>query len=152
IARGVQIVETCAGHVDQTGVERVCKDQRALLRIRCLVTLGKAAAIGNPSENAGNKLRIIDVAEPVEKLVSVAEVNVHAGIEGVAVLKELGRGGEIAEERTRCRVGIKFQQIDGVSVKARSRKYVKPASAGHRDTKGRIVERATAILKRIAYK
>ena len=55
------------------------------LRQGRLVALLKTATIRHATENAGNKLRVVDVAESVEDLIFVAEVNVQPAIKSVSV-------------------------------------------------------------------
>ena len=69
--------------------------QRALLRQGGLRTFLEAAAIGYAPENAGNELRVIDKAEPVEDLILVTEVEVQPGVKGVAVLADRRRSLEV---------------------------------------------------------
>jgi hypothetical protein len=53
---------------------------------RRLGALLECTAISNATENAGNELRIVDIAEPVEHLVILAEIDIEARIEGITML------------------------------------------------------------------
>src|SRR5882762_6505841 len=99
IASRVQIIQAGANHVDQVRTEGVGVTQGALLCKGGLGSLLEAAAVGNPTENTWNKLRIVDPAKPEKYLVLLAEVEVHAGIERVLVLKQLWRIREVSKER-----------------------------------------------------
>ena len=94
-ARGVQVIESGTGYVHQSRRKYMGVGQSALLRNRCLRALLESAAIGDSSENAGNKLRIVLVAEAVEQLVLFAEVEVESGIERIAMFIQFGRIGEV---------------------------------------------------------
>ena len=71
--------------------------QCALLRQGGLVALLETATVCDATEDAGNKLRIVDVAESVEHLIFVAEVEVQPGVESVSVFVKFRRIREIRE-------------------------------------------------------
>ena len=75
-ARGVKIIQTGAGNVNQLRRKRVGVNQGALLRIGGLVALLEATAIGHAAKNTGNELRIIRKAESEEHLVFFIEIRV----------------------------------------------------------------------------
>ena len=108
-ASGVEVVQAGAHDVDQGRREGVGIAQRALLSVGGLIALLETAAVGHAAEDTGNELRIVDQAEAEEQLVLVVEVEVHAGIEGVAMFKQLRRSGEVGEERAVGRGRIEIQ-------------------------------------------
>jgi len=61
----------------------------ALLGDGGLRPLLKTASVGHASKNTRNELGIIYQAEPEEQLVFLVKVDVHPGIERVAVFKQL---------------------------------------------------------------
>ena len=63
--------------------------QSTLLSQRGLVALLESAAVRYASENSGNELRVIHIAEAVEHLILLAEIDVQPGIKGVAVFVQL---------------------------------------------------------------
>ena len=65
--------------------------QCALLRQCGLRTFLEATAIGYAPENAGNELRVVHIAESVEDLILVAEVEVQPGVKSVAVFADRRR-------------------------------------------------------------
>src|SRR5262249_29146875 len=89
IAGGMQIVQTCANHVDEAGTEGVGVAKSALLSVGRLVPLSEAAAVGYTAEDTWDELRIVGQTKTEENLILVAEVDVHSCVEGIAVLKQL---------------------------------------------------------------
>ena len=115
--RGVEIVQARTEDVDQGRGERMGITERALLGVGGLVALLETPTVGDSAENARNELRVVHQAEAEEQLVLVVEIEVHAGVKSVAVLKKLRRIGEVREKRT-DRVG---GGVPGKDSTARSR-------------------------------
>ena len=65
----MEIIETRAGHVHHGRGEYMGPGQCALLRERSLVALLETAAVSYATENSGNELGVVHVAEAVEQLV-----------------------------------------------------------------------------------
>ncbi len=80
--------------------------QRTLLRVGGLRTLLETAAVRYAAEDAGNKLRIIDQAEPVEQLVFLIEIGVHSRVKRVAMFKQFWRISEILRDACARRLWI----------------------------------------------
>ena len=136
-ARGVKIIQARADHVNQSRRKRVRVAERALLRVRGLIALLEAAAVGDAAENAGNELRVVHQAEPEEQLVLVVEVDIHAGIEGVAMLKQLRRIGEVGEKRPdRIRRGMRIQDSTELIALGSKRSGGNHVQAATRDGEG----------------
>ncbi len=70
----------------------------ALLRESGLAALLERSAISDAAKDSGNELRIILVAEAVEELIFVVDVEINASIEGVAVFVQLGRIRVVRDE------------------------------------------------------
>ena len=96
--RGVQVVQPGARNVNHGRRKHVGPGQCALLRQGGLRTLLETAAIRHAPENAGNELRVVHIAEAVEDLVLVAEVEVQSGIKGVAVFADRRRSCRMLED------------------------------------------------------
>src|SRR5580704_6733 len=94
----VKVIEPRTNFINQSRRKRVCVANRSLLSDRGLISLLETAAIRYAAENAGNKLRIIHQAEAEEKLVLLVEVDVHPGIEGIAVFIQLWGITEVIEK------------------------------------------------------
>ena len=99
--RGVEVVQARARYVDHGRREYVRPGQCALLRQRGLRTFLETAAVGYAPENSGDELRIVHIAEAVEDLILVAQVEVQPGVKGVAVFADRRRSREIRRKRTR---------------------------------------------------
>ena len=83
-ARGMQIVETYACHVNGRRIECMCPAQYGLLRIGSLRTLLETTAIRNAAKDARDELRVIHIAEAEEELIVLAEIGIHASVKGVS--------------------------------------------------------------------
>src|SRR5258708_29408120 len=95
---GVQIVQPGPRNVNCGGRKHMGPGQRALLRQRGLRALLETASIRHAPKNAGDELRVVHVAEAVEDLILVTEVEIQAGVKGVAVF---------ADGRRSCKIGGK---------------------------------------------
>src|SRR5205085_10300317 len=104
--------------VDELGRESMCVAQSALLRQRGLRPLLKSPAVGHAAKDAGNELRIIDIAEAEENLVLFVYVGIGADIEGVFVFEELGGSRKIAKGSGKGWLRIKIEKLDGVRIQA----------------------------------
>src|ERR1700757_5403014 len=96
----MEVVEPNASHVHHGGREDMGVSQCTLLRQRCLNTLLEGATIRDTTEDAGDELRVIHVAEAEEHLIRLAKVHVHAGIEGIPMLVQGTAAGEVARNGT----------------------------------------------------
>ena len=94
-SRGVKVVQACPRNVNHGRREYMRPSQGALLRQSSLRTFLETTAIGHAPEDAGNELRIVHVAEAVENLVLVAEVEVHPGVKSVAIFADRRRSSEV---------------------------------------------------------
>ncbi len=102
--------------------------QCALLRERSLVALLETAAISYATENSGDELGIVHIAEAIEQLVLFAEVEVHPGIKRVAALIQLGRVSVIRKESAVVRgQGIEVKQLNGVRIQPAERQLIQGA-------------------------
>ena len=68
--------------------------QGTLLRICGLIPLLETAAVGDTTEDGGNKLWVIHIAESVEQRILLAEIDVHSRVKGITLLP---RGRSIGE-------------------------------------------------------
>ena len=94
-ARGVKVVQSCARHINHGRREDVGPSQCALLRQCGLRTFLETTAIGHAPENSGNELWIVHIAEAIEDLVLVAQVEIQSGIKCVAVFADRRRSREV---------------------------------------------------------
>ena len=102
--------------------------QCALLRQRGLVALLETAAVSYATENSGDELGIVHVAEAVEQLVLFAEVDVHPGIKRVAALIQFGRVSVIRKESAAVGwQGIEIKQRNGVRIQPVDRQLIQGA-------------------------
>ncbi len=102
--------------------------QGALLRQCGLRTFLETAAVSHAPEDAGDELRVVHIAEAVEDLVLVAEVEVHPGVKGVAIFADRRRSGEVGRYAAARRGGIQIQQLDGICIQTPGRQDVQVAS------------------------
>ena len=72
--------------------------QGGLFRFGGLVALLETASVRHASENSGNEIRVVHVAEPGKHLVLVAGVQVHPAVKGIAMFIEFRRIGEIRKK------------------------------------------------------
>ena len=74
--------------------------QGALLSQCGLVSLLESTPIRYASEDSGNELRVIHIAEPGEDLILLAEIEVETSVKSLAQFGEFWRVGEIRASLT----------------------------------------------------
>ena len=84
------MIEADTAYVDRAWRKHMRPCGNSLLRFRSLDALLKAATVRDTAEDAGDKLRVIHIAEASKHLVLVAQIIVTANIESVAVFVECG--------------------------------------------------------------
>ena len=62
---------------------------------RRLVALLEAPAVGYAAEGTGDQLGIIHIAEAEEYLVFLRDIEIDAGIKGIAMFEKVGIGSEV---------------------------------------------------------
>ena len=118
VARRMQIIQPCAGVIDRRWRNDMVPNQRALLGQRCLVTLVEPASVGNASKDRRNELRIVHIAESVEHLVFLREIDIQACVEGFSVLTKNRRIGVVRGQGVARGIRVKIEQFDSVRVQA----------------------------------
>ena len=86
----VQVVKPYVNHVNSRGSKDVGVADDRLTGLRGLKTLLEPSAICDTTEDAGDQLRIIDVAESTEYLIALGRIHVNPGVDSVLVLKQIG--------------------------------------------------------------
>ena len=95
---GVKVVQARARYVNHGRRENVGPRQSTLFSQSGLSSFLETTAIGYAPENSGDELRIVHIAEAVEDLVLIAQVEVQAGVKSVAVFADRRRMPEVGRE------------------------------------------------------
>ena len=89
-SRGEKMVHSYARHIDQARRKDVSPGGGGLIGCCTLIALLESATVGDASEWAGDKLRVIYVTEPAKNLVFLGDVIVDPNVKGIPMLIQSG--------------------------------------------------------------
>ena len=89
-SRGEKVVYPYARHIDQARRKDVSPGRGGLIGCCTLIALLESATVGDASERAGDKLRVVYIAKPAKNLVFLGDVIVHSNVKGISMLIQSG--------------------------------------------------------------